>query len=137
MVLAKIFNTLARLIGWSPVGKPVLLRIDDASEATLKNRQFAGKLVILYQDGTAMIEPETPIALKDGTIAHVLAVPRHQGYNFYYLCWGFIAVYLINPNVVHGAANEQTGARFAVASLKIAKSMKVSKSETTGTFLNN
>jgi hypothetical protein len=44
MVLLKVLTALARLIGWSPVGKSVLLKIDDASETMLNKRQFAERL---------------------------------------------------------------------------------------------
>jgi hypothetical protein len=111
MVLMRVFNAIVRLIGGSPVGKPVLLRIDDASEATLNSHQFAGRLVALNQDGTAVIELETPLVLGDGTIDRVVAVPRHQGYGFDRLSWGFITVNLLG----------QTGNPFAIASLKVGK----------------
>jgi len=124
MALGKILSTLARLFGWSPIGKSVLLSIDDSLDTTLNNCLFYGNLVTVNQDGTAIIELEIPLALKESTMSRVLTIPRHQYCNFFYLFWGFIAVDLINPNMVNGLATEQTGARFAVASLKIVKSTR-------------
>lgn len=124
MALVKIFNVLASVIGWSPVGKAVLLRIDDTSEPTLNGRQFTGRLVSLNQDGTGVIELEELLILKGNAVRRVLAVPRHQGYDFFYLCWGFIAVNLFALDGVYGLGPAQTESWFAIGSLKVVKSRK-------------
>jgi hypothetical protein len=118
MAFMRVVNAWVRLLGWSPVGKKVFLRIDDAFEEALKGRNFSGRLTALNQDGTAVIELEMPLVLKDETIKCVIAVPRHQGYDFYYLYWGLIAVDLAKPNRMNVSTDEQAGTRIAIASLK-------------------
>jgi hypothetical protein len=124
MALTKVLNVLTSLIGWSPVGKTVLVTIDDASDPTLNGRQFVGKLVTLNNDGTAVIEPDTLFTLRGNIIRHMLAVPRHEGYDFFYLRWGFIAVNLFACDGVYRLGTTQTESWFGIASLKIIKSRK-------------
>jgi hypothetical protein len=122
MAFMTVLNALARVIGWSPIGKPVLLIIDDSSEQVLNGCQFGGKLAALNRDGTALIELEMPLYIEGKYTSRVLAVPRHQGYGFDYLCWGFIAVNLANPDEVYGSTTQKVDNWFAVASMKIIKS---------------
>ncbi|MEW6220115.1 MAG: hypothetical protein AB1634_11370 [Thermodesulfobacteriota bacterium] len=122
MAFIKVFNALIRLTGWSPLGKQVLLRIDDAFERTLNGLKLAGRLTNLNQDGSAVIELERPFPLRDEFVTHVQAVPRHHGYDFYYLYWGLIAVELTNPNSMNVSTKEPTEGRIAIASLRIIKS---------------
>lgn len=119
MAFMKVINVWVRLLGWSPVGKKVLLKIDDAFEEALKGRNFVGQITALNRDGTAVIELEMPLILKDGTLECVVAVPRHQHYDFYHIYWGLIAVNLVKPMRKNVSTEEQTETRIAIASLTI------------------
>lgn len=118
MAIMKILSTLVRFSGWTPVGKSVLIKIDDAAETKLNNQKFVGKVAALSDNGTALIELDSPINIAGESRDFVNAIPRHTGYDFYHLCFGFIAVNLVNlqGNMVN---NGQMRACFAIASMKI------------------
>lgn len=117
MAFMKIFNTFVRFVGWSPINKTVFLRIDDAADVTLNNNQLAGRLVSLNKDGTAIIDLHLPILLKAGAVNRLLAVPRHNHYNFYSLCFTAIAVNLLDPLKVLEDSPDGQDAWFAIATL--------------------
>ena len=114
----KILSSLARLFGWTPVGKAVLVAIDDTDEQSLRGLRLTGKIVALSIDGTALIELDFPTGHLEQYPRCVYAVPRHVGYDFYRLYFGLIAVDLVRQPS-DGVESGDKPSHFAIASMKI------------------
>lgn len=119
MVPTFILRFFNNIIGWSAAGRNVLIRIEDAYEETLKNRQFCGRIVKLTNNGNALMHLKNPIKTKGRDTRNILAVPRHHGYDFNHLWWGSIAVNLINS--VEMDDLKKPDAWIAIASIRLIK----------------
>lgn len=121
LALRNILCIFTNLIGWSPIGKEVLIQIDDAYKEILSKRLTHGRVVALTEDGNALIEVDNSLNDRERDTIRLLAVPRHQGYNFEGLCWGGIAVNLFDPSEMNNSAGYSQGTWIAIASLKLSK----------------
>ena len=84
--------------------------------------RIAGKILALNDDGSALIELDSPINVDGNIIKCVIVICRHSGYDFYRLFLGFIAVhlgYLPYNNYNKGRDKMQTQTWFAIASMKL------------------
>lgn len=114
-----ILSKLLQIIGWNPVGKLVLLKIDDSASQQIKGLQFVGKISRLDNKNSALITLENPISIDNIVINNCIAICRHDGHDFFWLYFGFIATDLA---IVQGSSknnrDDSTLVRFAIASIK-------------------
>lgn len=100
-------GALARRLGWSPAGKDVSLKIDEAAHTAMVGSRIRGRIVSADERRATM---QLRDALPSGDKL-VDVYPRHHGYDFHHLRFGPIAVYLAR----HGdaAADVAGDSRFA------------------------
>jgi hypothetical protein len=127
--LAKL---LCRLVGFEPVGKRVMIRVEDAADPTLYNGPTMGVIHSTIEDHLvfgreessqpselcAIIHLDSPLSASGEDVRWLLAVPRHVGYGLHSLCLTFIAVNVVfieGPNLPHGVTWDLA----AVCSMKL------------------
>jgi hypothetical protein len=67
------------------------------------------------------MELENPLVVKEGHIRSLVAVPRHEKYNFDYLWLVGVAVNLFNPIEMDNSNIKKNESWIAIASLKLIK----------------
>lgn len=109
----RVLNALARRLGWSPVGKAIVLRIDDASDPTWGGVEISGWIRKVHEDGSAVIALVSPLHVGSTSISALIASPRHKNYAFTSLWSDFIAV-----NLVPFDKSEEAGRWMATATVR-------------------
>ena len=114
-----ILSKLMKSIGWHPVGKSVLLKIDDSVSEEIKGIQIVGMISNLINKNSALITLENPLVINDKVINNCIAICRHDGYDFFWLYFGFIAADLAYvQDSSENKIDDSSLVRFAIASIK-------------------
>lgn len=118
----RIVQKVAKLLGWSPVGKTIVIHIDDTGLASLTNRSIKGHIVDVRDDKLAIIDLEAPLRVKDADVTRLGALQRHEDFDFYRLPFSWVAV-----NLFVCAKEKETDIKavkhedvFAIATIKLA-----------------
>ena len=115
-----IVSRLTRLSGWTPVGKSVEIEIDECSLPSLLGKILSARVVALKENGAAVLDLIEPIEQGAKRIQAVVAQPRHEGYDFFHVGFGTIAVDLSPLAEEQGIEKQDT--RFAIGLIKYRKS---------------
>lgn len=113
-ILSKIIATT----GWSPIGKALLIHIDETACQTLVDKTIMGTLTDLISNNIATITLNTSIQISGSEVYRIRAYTRHKGFDFYRLPFGFIAADLAVD--VDGLKDVSQDSLFAIASIKLA-----------------
>jgi hypothetical protein len=113
-----LLSQIIAATGWSPVGKALLIQIDETAIPALVGKTIHGTLTDLISDKVAIITLDTSIPINSLQVCRLRAYTRHQGFDFYRLPVGFIATDLaINVDELKDISQD---ALFAIASIKLA-----------------
>lgn len=114
-----ILSQLMQSIGWHPVGKSVLLKIDCSVSEGIKGIQIVGMISNLINKNSALITLENSLVINDQVINSCIAICRHDGYDFLGLYFGFIAADLAYvQDSSENKIDDSSLVRFAIASIK-------------------
>jgi hypothetical protein len=108
----RLAQRLCRLVGFEPVGKRVMIRVDDTGDPALAgfyDRPIMGVihstveeyLVFGLEQSTqqrglcAIVHLDSPLSASNGDVHWLLTVPRHGGYGLHSLCLTFIGVNVV------------------------------------------
>ena len=92
--IMRIVQKVAKLLGWSPVGKTIVIHMDDTGVPALANCSFRGRIADVVEDKLAIIDLEVPIRVKDADAMRLVALQRHEDFDFYRLPFSYVAVNL-------------------------------------------
>lgn len=112
-----IWSRIYKLLGWSPIGKFVEVKVDESSFSSLIGKTFLAKIVSLNNQGLAVLAMSESMGQIIKLDQHVAAQTRHKGYDFYHLGVGTIAVSLLPIDEV--LKPEFQDERFAIATIKL------------------
>lgn len=110
----RILSKIIAATGWSPIGKALLIHIDETTFPALVDKTIRGSLTDLISDNVAIITLDTSIQINGSEVRRIRAYTRHQGFDFYRLPLGFIA---IDVDELKGISQDNL---FAIASIKLA-----------------
>jgi hypothetical protein len=114
----KILSKIIAATGWSPIGKALLIHIDETTFPELVDKTIPGSLTDLISDNVAIIALDTSIQINASEVCRIRAYMRHQGFDFYRLPLGFIAADLaIDADELKDMSQDSL---FAIASIKLA-----------------
>lgn len=111
-----LLSGIAKGFGWTPIGKPVEIKIDTARYASLSGLSISGTIKRIDTDGSAIVRLTSPLQMVNHSFARVMAQPRHQGFDIYHLLAGSIAVDLSPTSA--GEDPQAVDARFASGVLR-------------------
>lgn len=105
---------VSRLSGWTPLGKVVEVSIENSRNQQLCGKKLLATIILVSDDGSANLAISNPELLTTRRIdVHV----RHNGYDFFHLRYGAIAVDLSCPT--SEKISGKTDTRFASGMLKL------------------
>jgi len=113
-----ILSKIIAAIGWSPIGKTLLIHIDETTFPALVDKTIRGSLTDLISDNVAIITLDTSIQINGSEVCRIRAYTRHKSFDFYRLPLGFIAADLAID--VDGLKDVSQNSLFAIASIKLA-----------------
>ena len=111
-----IASRIARLCGWSPIGKLIRVDVDTCSSPSLVGSILSARIAKLSNDGNAVISLVEPVELGAQRRQEIWAQTRHRGYDFYHLWFGGVAVYLSETELIQEPTNQDS--RFATALIR-------------------
>ncbi len=114
--LMGLSKLISRLTSWTPVGKKIILRIEDSSRPDLVTTEWTGTIRSLSSDNSVIISLDKPIWTGSQDLGEIAAVTRHKGYDFYRIRFGFVAASLLKKIGADEATKEDI---FALAVLKV------------------
>lgn len=114
----KLLSKIVSATGWSPIGKPLLIHIDESGLSELADQTLHGSVTSLAGSGTATISLNSPIHIAGAEVFALQAHTRHTGFDFFRLPIGFVAADLVVPSA--DLAESSRNQPFAIASIRLA-----------------